>query len=196
MSTKSEIVLPEYGYTPNNFNELIRISGMSNARFMKQFDINYSSFYKYTKGERSMSYLTWERIYKEAINHLKNQSATKVAFSSKSVDDVVFVIEDIDTKGGDKTEAEVSISVIHDDKESKVDARVSWDGGSKGYELFIGDNRGVDAVKKIILSTLSTQPKKANTAEFLLDVDRHSAGIHNSILKEAEVAINTQRRKR
>lgn len=55
--------LPERGYTPNNYQALVKLSGLSNADFYREFDIPEQTFYKHYKGTRTMKWQDWKNLY-------------------------------------------------------------------------------------------------------------------------------------
>lgn len=191
------IKLPEYGYTPKNFNKLVDITGMSNVRFMKQFGLEHPSFYKYRSGDRSMAYKTWKRLFEEVQSYLNNQTRTKVAFSSKGLSPVSFSIENIKPviRKVKKSGAVVDLNVSYDGGETVITGKVEYDELSKSYELFVKKHQGVDAVKNVILEVLDVDLKKASNAEFLLDIDRSSSSIHSTIVSDVETVIHSKKRK-
>lgn len=57
------MLLPEYGYTPKNFIELVKKTGMKNSEFCINFSMPEQTFYKYKAGTRSMLYKRWENLF-------------------------------------------------------------------------------------------------------------------------------------
>ena len=51
--------LPEHGYTPNNFSELVLYSGLKNSEFMKVFGIKRATFYCYKSGKFNPDWQYW-----------------------------------------------------------------------------------------------------------------------------------------
>ena len=193
-----KIPFPEVGYTPKNFDAAVNATGLSNVNFMKKFGIGHAAFYKYRNGDRSMSWRTWEVLYKDIEEFMKNKDFKVATFKSKGVETVTFITKEITPKRTkDTIEANVSLEVSFDGKTEQVEVEVVCNKTSQEYELMIGKNKGVDAIKRLINSFLASKgAKKNNNAEFLLDIERYSANIHSSILKSAEKVINAQRRKR
>lgn len=54
-----ECKLPEHGYTPNNFSELVLYSGLKNADFMQKFNIKRATFYCYKSGKFNPDWQWW-----------------------------------------------------------------------------------------------------------------------------------------
>lgn len=193
-----KIPFPEVGYTPKNFDAAVNATGLSNVNFMKKFGVGHAAFYKYRNGDRSMSWRTWDVLYKDIKKFMENKDFKVTTFKSKGVETVTFLIKEITPKRTKNTvEADVCLEVSHEGKTELVELEVLWNKVSQEYELMIGKNKGVDAIKRLINSFLAVKgAKKTNNAEFLLDIERYSANIHNAILKNTEKVINAQRRKR
>ena len=51
--------LPEHGYTPNNFSELVLYSGLKNSEFMQVFGIKRATFYCYKSGNFNPDWRYW-----------------------------------------------------------------------------------------------------------------------------------------
>lgn len=51
--------LPDHGYTPRNFSELVLYSGLKNAEFMKRFNIKRATFYCYKSGKFNPGWQFW-----------------------------------------------------------------------------------------------------------------------------------------
>lgn len=54
-----ECKLPEHGYTPSNFSELVLYSGLKNAEFMQKFNIKRATFYCYKSGKFNPDWQSW-----------------------------------------------------------------------------------------------------------------------------------------
>ena len=57
------MLLPEYGYTPKNFVELVAKTGMKNREFCSEFNLPEQTFYKYKAGLRTMPYKKWGNLF-------------------------------------------------------------------------------------------------------------------------------------
>lgn len=55
----SKVQLTEYGYTPNNFAELVLYSGLKNTDFMAKFNIKRATFYCYKSGKFNPDWQWW-----------------------------------------------------------------------------------------------------------------------------------------
>lgn len=196
------IKLPECGYTPRNFAALVDATGMSNASFIRKFNIKHSSFYKWCAGDRSMSHKTWETLLNDVQSHVSStRQQSKVVFNSKGVQPVLFLVDSLSAPSSklweDKQiEAVAELKVVYNDSSNKVKALVFFDEPHKSYDFFIQNLKGVSAIREVILKTIAADLKSSNNAEFLLDVDRNSAAIHNSIIREIESSSNLKRRKK
>lgn len=196
------IKLPEYGYTPKNFAALVDATGMTNAKFIRQFNIKHSSFYKWCAGDRSMSHKTWESLLVDVQSYItSSKQQSKVTFNSKGVEPVSFVVDGLTTQvskywEGRNVEAVAELKVTYDGDISKVKAFVYYDDTQKSYDFFIGSFNGINAVRTVILKTLSIDFKNSRNAEFLLDIDRNSAAIHSAIIREIESNSSLKRRKK
>lgn len=51
--------LPDHGYTPNNFSELVLYSGLKNSDFMAKFNIKRATFYCYKSGKFNPDWQFW-----------------------------------------------------------------------------------------------------------------------------------------
>lgn len=67
------ITLPDDGYTPSNFAALVDASGLTNADFMRRFDIKKATFYLYKNGGITMSWHNWARVYSEVERFITNK---------------------------------------------------------------------------------------------------------------------------
>lgn len=54
--------LPEQGYTPFNYQALVKITGLSNADFYRTFEIPEQTFYTHYKGTRTMKWQDWQNL--------------------------------------------------------------------------------------------------------------------------------------
>lgn len=61
----------QYGYTPSNFSQLVKYSGLSNAEFMRTFGINKASFYFYKNGSHNMAWHNWQRVLSEVERYIE-----------------------------------------------------------------------------------------------------------------------------
>lgn len=60
-------MLPEQGYTPNNYKALVKSTGLTNAAFYRQFKIPEQTFYTHYKGSRTMKWQDWKNLYDAVV---------------------------------------------------------------------------------------------------------------------------------
>lgn len=53
------IDFPENGYTPKNFEALVKATGLNNISFINSFKLSKASFYFYKKGTVTMQHKDW-----------------------------------------------------------------------------------------------------------------------------------------
>lgn len=53
---------PDVGYTPANIKALVEATGLSKLRFIEQFNLNRAMFFRYQKGQSTMSHKDWESL--------------------------------------------------------------------------------------------------------------------------------------
>ena len=70
--------LPEHGYTPNNFAQLVSYSGLKNADFMQKFNIKRATFYCYKSGKFNPDWQYWLEL-KLAVELYVVSSEVKLA---------------------------------------------------------------------------------------------------------------------
>jgi predicted transcriptional regulator len=63
------INLPEQGYTPKNYQALVKSTGLSNADFYRTFDIPEQTFYKHRNGTRTMKWREWAGLLDSVQQH-------------------------------------------------------------------------------------------------------------------------------
>ena len=56
------INLPESGYTPANYQALVKLTNLSNADFYRTFEIPEQTFYCHLKGTRTMKWRDWKEL--------------------------------------------------------------------------------------------------------------------------------------
>ena len=61
--------LPEQGYTPLNYQALVKLTGLSNAAFCRTFDIPEQTFYKHRSGTRTMKWQEWQALLTAIESH-------------------------------------------------------------------------------------------------------------------------------
>ena len=72
-----ECKLTEYGYTPDNFSELVLYSGLKNADFMARFNIKRATFYCYKSGKFNPDWQYWLEL-KLAVERYKLNECLKL----------------------------------------------------------------------------------------------------------------------
>ncbi len=70
----SKVQLKEYGYTPNNFAELVLYSGLKNADFMQKFNIKRATFYCYKSGKFNPDWQYWLDLKLSVERYILNES--------------------------------------------------------------------------------------------------------------------------
>lgn len=66
--------LPEHGYTPNNFSELVLYSGLKNTDFMAIFNIKRATFYCYKSGKFNPDWQYWLDLKLSVERYILNES--------------------------------------------------------------------------------------------------------------------------
>ena len=57
------IKFTQYGYSPANFEALVKYSGVeSNLQFIKNNDMSKAQFYRYMSGETSITWHDWQKL--------------------------------------------------------------------------------------------------------------------------------------
>ena len=69
MKSKS-IDLPDQGYTPANYQALVKLTNLSNADFYRTFEIPEQTFYCHLKGTRTMKWQDWQLLFNAVEMHL------------------------------------------------------------------------------------------------------------------------------
>lgn len=59
------IDFPENGYTPKNFEVLVKATGLNNISFINNFGLSKASFYFYKKGDVTMQHKDWVMLTKK-----------------------------------------------------------------------------------------------------------------------------------
>lgn len=54
--------LTQFGYSPDNFAELVRLSGLTNKGFYEQNSMSRSMFYEYKNGNISIPWHDWLKL--------------------------------------------------------------------------------------------------------------------------------------
>lgn len=60
--------LADKGYTPSNYQQLVKMTGLSNVDFYRTFDIPEQTFYCHIKGSRSMRWQDWQELVQKVEN--------------------------------------------------------------------------------------------------------------------------------
>ena len=69
------INLPENGYTPTNYQALVKLTRLSNADFYRKFEIAEQTFYCHLKGTRTMKWQDWQSLLDAVTKFLINKKA-------------------------------------------------------------------------------------------------------------------------
>jgi len=69
MKSKS-IDLPDQGYTPKNYQALVKLTKLSNADFYRTFEIPEQTFYKHRSGGRTMKWQEWQILINAVKQYL------------------------------------------------------------------------------------------------------------------------------
>lgn len=182
-------LFPEAGYTPKNFEVLVEATHLLNTEFMERFDILHASFYKYRNGDRSMSWRDWEVLLKnvEAFISSKNTERKEILRENASAKQIGLSLVKTEVNNLDAAgEIYAYLAIEGFDTQAKVTLtklKAHQSSNSDFFELSIGKDKGVEAIKRFILSSIN----KSNTpdnAELLLDIDQHSTSIHDALLKD------------
>jgi len=56
--------LPDQGYTPKNYQALVKLTKLTNADFYRKFEIPEQTFYCHQKGTRTMKWQDWQKLVK------------------------------------------------------------------------------------------------------------------------------------
>lgn len=70
-NTLKVISLPEYGYTPANYQALVELTKLKPKGFYKQFDIAERTFFNHRSGERTMSWQEWQSLVENVKQYLE-----------------------------------------------------------------------------------------------------------------------------
>lgn len=74
-SKKTELlILPEYGYTPANYQALVELTNLSSKGFYTQFDIAERTFFNHKSGARTMGWQEWQSLVLLVKQYLETQA--------------------------------------------------------------------------------------------------------------------------
>ncbi|MGP5041089.1 hypothetical protein [Psychrobacter celer] len=63
--------LPEQGYTPTNYAELVELTELTNVAFCQQFNIPKGTFEKHKAGSRTMKWQDWQALRNQVEKYIK-----------------------------------------------------------------------------------------------------------------------------
>lgn len=72
---KALLMLPEYGYTPANYQALVKSTNLSPKSFYTQFDIAERTFFNHKSGARTMGWQEWQSLVVLVQKYLETQQA-------------------------------------------------------------------------------------------------------------------------
>ena len=182
-------LFPEAGYTPNNFKALVEATRLINTDFMDKFNILHASFYKYRNGDHSMSWRNWEVLLNNVEIYIasKQTERKEILLENASAKSIGLFLEKTEVNNLDATGEIYAYLAIKGTnaatKATLTKSKAHQSANADFFELSIGKDKGVDAIKAFILSAIG----KNNTpedAKLLLDIDQHSASIHDALLKD------------
>lgn len=69
-SSEMPLNFPNVGYTPFNYQFLVKTTGMSNADFYRKFDIHEQTFYSHYAGNRTMNWRKWQDLLDSVLIYM------------------------------------------------------------------------------------------------------------------------------
>lgn len=75
LNKKTELlILPEYGYTPANYQALVKLTKLKPKDFYVQFDIAERTFFNHRSGARTMGWQEWQSLVLLVKQYLETQA--------------------------------------------------------------------------------------------------------------------------